>query len=180
MCEELFEKYCCNDCRYLKYPFEVDELGVPKPTNPYCTKGKDKDFPKVQSKYLDWINHAEYEKHICDSFKLNWMIRLHLRKTFKEEQKLKNNSSEDLFMAKNILRSSRPRCGNRISQPISEDEIMSLRYENTKLKLVLKDIIEDLEREAERGEPIIIRQEYVEWIKDNVDLRLNGEKELRL
>ena len=56
------------------------------------------------------------------------------------------------------------------------EEVMSLRGENTKLKLTLKDIVEDLEKEAERGSPLIIRQEYVDWIKDNVDLRLNSER----
>ena len=56
------------------------------------------------------------------------------------------------------------------------EEIMSLRWENTKLKLVLKDIVEDLETEAERKVPIIIQKEYVDWVKSNVNLRLNISK----
>ena len=56
------------------------------------------------------------------------------------------------------------------------EEIMSLRWENTKLKLVLKDIVEDLETEAERKVPIIIQKEYVDWVKSNVNLRLNSSK----
>lgn len=45
------------------------------------------------------------------------------------------------------------------------DENTQIRFENTKLKLVLLDIIEDLEKEADNGKPIIIRKDYVEWIK---------------
>ena len=91
MSEKKYEKYCCIDCRYLKFPFEVDETEVPKPTNPYCTKGNDKHFPKIQSKILEWINFPEYEKHICPEFKLSWWIRLGLRKTYKEHQQRWDN-----------------------------------------------------------------------------------------
>lgn len=87
MSEKKYEKYCCIDCRYLKFPFEVDETEVPIPTNPYCKKGNDKDFPKIQSPYLEWINFPEYENHICDEFNLSWWIRLGLRKTYKEHRK---------------------------------------------------------------------------------------------
>jgi len=45
------------------------------------------------------------------------------------------------------------------------DENTQIRYENTKLKLVLLDIIKDLEKAANDGEPLIIRKDYVEWIK---------------
>ena len=45
------------------------------------------------------------------------------------------------------------------------DENTQIRYENTKLKLVLLDIVRDLEKEANKKEPIIIRKDYVEWIK---------------
>ena len=45
------------------------------------------------------------------------------------------------------------------------NENTQIRYENTKLKLVLLDIIKDLEKEADNGKPIIIRKDYVEWIK---------------
>ena len=44
-------------------------------------------------------------------------------------------------------------------------ENINLRAENTRLKLVLLDIISDLEKEANKREPIIIRKDYVEWIK---------------
>jgi hypothetical protein len=47
----------------------------------------------------------------------------------------------------------------------STDELMDLRAENTKLKFVLKDVIEDLEKQAETKEPIIISKKYVKWIK---------------
>ena len=45
------------------------------------------------------------------------------------------------------------------------NENTQIRYENTKLKLVLLDIIEDLEKAANDGKPLIIRKDYVEWIK---------------
>ena len=62
----------------------LDETEVPKPTNPYCKKGNDKDFPKRQSPYFEWINHPDYGNHICKDFKLSWWIRLGLRKHYKE------------------------------------------------------------------------------------------------
>ena len=45
------------------------------------------------------------------------------------------------------------------------NENTQIRCENTKLKLVLLDIVRDLEKEADNGKPIIIRKDYVEWIK---------------
>ena len=45
------------------------------------------------------------------------------------------------------------------------DENTQIRYENTKLKLVLLDIVRDLEKAANDGEPLIINKDYVEWIK---------------
>ena len=45
------------------------------------------------------------------------------------------------------------------------NENTQIRYENTKLKLVLGMIVEDLEKEVNKREPIIIRKDYVEWIK---------------
>lgn len=44
-------------------------------------------------------------------------------------------------------------------------ENSNLRHENVILKLVLGMIVEDLEKEANKREPIIIRKDYVEWIK---------------
>lgn len=84
-------EYCCIDCKYYKVPFDVDEFEVPRPTNPYCKKGNDKNFPKRQSPYLSWICHPEYEKHICEEFKLSLWVKFHLRKPYKvyqEERKL--------------------------------------------------------------------------------------------
>ena len=80
----VMDKYCCYDCKYLKIPFEVDDWGVPKPTNPYCKLKYDKDFKKHQNKWLSWINHPKYQDTICEHFKLKLSIRLHLRKTYNE------------------------------------------------------------------------------------------------
>ena len=74
--------YCCYDCKHLKIPFEIDDTEMPIPTNPYCKLGNDKDFPRVQSRYCDCINHAEYEKHICNQFKLKLSVKLHIRKPY--------------------------------------------------------------------------------------------------
>lgn len=52
------------------------------------------------------------------------------------------------------------------------NEIMNLGAENTKLKLVFGEVVEDLEKQAKSKEPIILSEEYVEWIKNEVDLRL--------
>lgn len=57
------------------------------------------------------------------------------------------------------------------------DEIMDLRAENTKMKLVVEDIVADLEQQADTKEPVIISKAYANWIKENVDLRLHSEKD---
>ena len=57
------------------------------------------------------------------------------------------------------------------------DEVMDLRAETTKLKLVFGDVIEDLEKQAETEEPIIISKEYTVWIKENVDVSFNSKKD---
>jgi hypothetical protein len=51
-----------------------------------------------------------------------------------------------------------------------EEELMDLRADNTRFKLVVGDIIKDLEKLAKSKEPIIISLEYVDWIKENVDV----------
>ena len=56
------------------------------------------------------------------------------------------------------------------------DENWKLRGENTKLKLTMNEIIRDLEKEAENGEPIIISKKYVEWIKNECDTEFLGLK----
>ncbi len=47
----------------------------------------------------------------------------------------------------------------------SHEEVMNLRYDLTKFKLVMLEIIEDLENG--KG-----NDKYVEWIKENVDVTL--------
>ena len=56
------------------------------------------------------------------------------------------------------------------------DENVRLRGENTKLKLTLLEIIDDLEEQAETREPIIISKKYVEWIRSECDTELEGFK----
>lgn len=52
------------------------------------------------------------------------------------------------------------------------NENMELRHENVMNKLLLLDIIKDLEKEADNGKPIIIRKDYVNWIKKEGYLKL--------
>lgn len=47
----------------------------------------------------------------------------------------------------------------------SHEEVMNLRYDLTKFKLVMLEIIEDLENGK-------VNDKYVEWIKENVDVTL--------
>ena len=72
-------------------------------------------------------------------------------------------------------------CGIEFVDRLNEqhNEIMDLRFENTSMKLILLDIIEDLEKQAESKEPIIISMKYVEWIKENVNIDSNefGKKD---
>ena len=82
--------YCCYDCKYLKEPYVEDDTGMPVPQNKYCSKWNDKDFEKVQSEYLEWVNEPEWEKHFCNDFKLKWGIRLHLMKSYVEQIKDRN------------------------------------------------------------------------------------------
>lgn len=56
------------------------------------------------------------------------------------------------------------------------DEVMDLRAENTKFKLIMSDVVEDLEKQAKSKEPIILSEKYVEWIKENVNLSLFSKK----
>ena len=51
-------------------------------------------------------------------------------------------------------------------------ENTELRHENVMNKLLLLDIIKDLEKEANNGKPIIIRKDYVNWIKKEGYLKL--------
>ncbi|MDD5984094.1 MAG: hypothetical protein ACI388_07980 [Methanobrevibacter sp.] len=48
---------------------------------------------------------------------------------------------------------------------LQHEEVMNLRYDLTKFKLVMLEIIEDLENG--KG-----NDKYVEWIKENVDVTL--------
>lgn len=54
-------------------------------------------------------------------------------------------------------------------------ENINLRAENTRLKLILLDIVQDLEKEANKREPIIIRKIMLNGLKRKLKLmrRLN-------
>ena len=56
------------------------------------------------------------------------------------------------------------------------EEVMTLRMENTKMKLVFKEVVDDLQREVDTNTPVLVGQEYVDWINDNVDLRFDSDK----
>lgn len=56
------------------------------------------------------------------------------------------------------------------------EENMNNRAEITRFKLIVSDIVDDLEKQAKSEEPILISMEYVDWIKSELDLKLNGLK----
>ena len=58
-------------------------------------------------------------------------------------------------------------------------ENVDLRGNLTRNKLVLSAIVEDLEKAANDGEPLIIRKDYVELIKKEADLELLSDEELK-
>lgn len=57
------------------------------------------------------------------------------------------------------------------------DENWKLRKENTELKLMLNEVVRDLEKQAESSMPILISKEYVEWIKSECNLEFTSQKE---
>lgn len=68
-------------------------------------------------------------------------------------------------------------CLNDIADRLNElnDELMDLRAENTQFKLVVSEIIRDMQKLVDEDQIVYINQSYVDWIKDNVDTELNAE-----
>lgn len=58
------------------------------------------------------------------------------------------------------------------------EENMNNRAEITRFKLIVSDIVDDLEKQAKNGEAIVISMDYVDWIKSELDLKLNGLKKV--
>jgi len=56
------------------------------------------------------------------------------------------------------------------------EENMNNRAKITRFKLIVSDIVDDLEKQAKSEEPIVISMDYVQWIKSELDLKLNGLK----
>lgn len=56
------------------------------------------------------------------------------------------------------------------------EENMNNWAEITRFKLIVSDIVDDLEKQAKNEEPIVISMDYVDWIKSELDLKLNGLK----
>jgi len=56
------------------------------------------------------------------------------------------------------------------------EEVMDLRGENTKFKLVVGEIIEDMQKYVDDDQLVYINQSYVDWIKQNVDVTLYSQK----
>ena len=54
-----------------------------------------------------------------------------------------------------------------------DNELLDSRAELIKLKLIIDDVVEDLEKQATSGVPVIISGKYVEWIKK--ECGLDGE-----
>lgn len=68
--------------------------------------------------------------------------------------------------------------GSRIGDLLNElhEEVMDLRRENTKFKLTVSEIIEDMQKYVDDNQLIYINQSYVDWIKKEVDTTLYPQK----
>jgi hypothetical protein len=55
-------------------------------------------------------------------------------------------------------------------------EVMDLRRENTKFKLIVSEIIEDMQKYVDDNQLVYINQSYVDWIKKEVDTTLYSQK----
>jgi hypothetical protein len=55
-------------------------------------------------------------------------------------------------------------------------EVMDLRRENTKFKLTVSEIIEDMQKYVDDNQLVYINQSYVDWIKKEVDTTLYSQK----
>jgi hypothetical protein len=56
------------------------------------------------------------------------------------------------------------------------EEVMDLRRENTKFKLIVSEIIEDMQKYVDDNQLVYINQSYVDWIKKEVDTTLYSQK----
>ena len=56
------------------------------------------------------------------------------------------------------------------------EEVMNLRAENTKFKLVVREIIEDMQKYVDDNQLVYINQSYVDWIKKEVDTTFYSQK----
>lgn len=56
------------------------------------------------------------------------------------------------------------------------EEVMDLRRENTKFKLTVSEIIEDMQKYVDDNQLVYINQSYVDWIKKEVDTTLYPQK----
>lgn len=56
------------------------------------------------------------------------------------------------------------------------EEVMDLRRENTKFKLTISEIIEDMQKYIDDNQLVYINQSYVDWIKKEVDTTLYSQK----
>lgn len=56
------------------------------------------------------------------------------------------------------------------------EEVMDLGGENTKFKLIVSEIIEDMQKYVDENQLVYINQSYVDWIKKEVDTTLYSQK----
>ena len=64
--------------------------------------------------------------------------------------------------------------GDEVVEKLNElhEEVMDLRRENTKFKLTVSEIIEDMQKYVDDNQLIYINQSYLDWIKKEVDTTL--------
>ena len=87
-------------------------------------------------------------------------------------------TDEEPLVRDNITGKKYPTEENSLMELLNElyEEVMDLRRENTKFKLVVGEIIEDMQKYVDDDQLVYINQSYVDWIKENVDTTLYSQK----
>ena len=57
-----------------------------------------------------------------------------------------------------------------------DEEVMNLRAENTQFKLIVGEIIKDMQKYIDDDQMVYINQSYVDWINKEVDTTLYSQK----
>ena len=153
-----------------RYTFDIDnENGYDE--EPYFCNGIDSFYVNNEDEmelFIKQINELHEEKCECE----NEIARLQMIITKLKDKDYDNYTKKIQKLSKenNELKTTNAELEDYTAR--IEEELMNIRAENTKNKLILKDVVEDLEKQSNSNEPIIIRKDYVAWIKKNANLNL--------